>query len=143
MPGSSLPQVPAEKVSELVEETPLQKAFATFLEEQATLDLKVLQRHWQAAPRRHGALPLYEDAVLGRTGRAAANTALVRPLSGGRYEIASRVRRSTIGLISKLLDGIYRRSHPIAPMPFSMQLRRRCGRDTQFTCGLFPSAMAS
>ena len=88
MPGSSLPQVPAEKVSELVEETPLQKAFATFLEEQATLDLKVLQRHWQAAPRRHGALPLYEDAVLGRTGRAAANTALVRPLSGGRYEIA-------------------------------------------------------
>lgn len=64
------------------------KSIELFLDsENAGLDLHVLYRNWRAA-RRAGDLPLYDEAVLGRTGRAGNHTALVRALSDGAFVFA-------------------------------------------------------
>lgn len=65
----------------------LQQVAAFFSSEHAPLDAQVLFRNWGTAART-GALPLYEEVVLGRIGRAGAHIALVRALSDGGFEIA-------------------------------------------------------
>lgn len=53
----------------------------------AGLDLHVLYRNWRTAERPHH-LPLYDEVVLGRTGRAGNHTALIRALSDGTFVFA-------------------------------------------------------
>ncbi|WP_449394332.1 EAL domain-containing protein [Devosia riboflavina] len=55
--------------------------------ENAGLDLHVLYRNWRTAERPTH-LPLYDEVVLGRTGRAGNHTALVRALSDGTFVFA-------------------------------------------------------
>jgi diguanylate cyclase (GGDEF)-like protein/PAS domain S-box-containing protein len=54
----------------------------------ASLDAKVILRNWQSA-RRNNILPPYEEVVLGRVGRAGAQTALVRLIGGSQFVISS------------------------------------------------------